>query len=452
MTDLTPPEPETRFVYRVSQLNNEIRDLLEGTFPLIWVEGELSNFSAPSSGHWYFTLKDEAAQVRSAMFRMRNMHVGFRPREGMQVLLRARVSLYAPRGDFQLIAEHMEQAGDGALRRAFDELKQRLEREGLFAAAHKKTIPAHPRRIGVITSPTGAAIHDILTVLRRRFPAIPVLIYPVPVQGKAAAEQIARTLRLASERQECDVLIVGRGGGSLEDLWAFNEECVARAIFDCRIPVISAVGHETDFTISDFVADARASTPSAAAEMVSPDREEWLKRVQNQERRLSVAMRTLFSHARHALEMLVRRLPHPEQRLAHMAQRADELERRLLNSQQIRLSHARHRLAVAAAGMARQDPRQRLQRLEIQLHAARHRLIESMHQDIRLRRQRLAGMCQQLDLLSPLATLGRGYAIVVRLPERTLVRRADQTRMNDTLEIRFGKGRVRGNVTEIIDD
>jgi len=270
----TGPGTPDRDVYTVSRLNQTARQLLEQGLPRIWLEGELSNLSRPSSGHLYFTLKDSRAQIRGAMFRNRNQLLRFRPQEGMQMLVRCRISLYEPRGDYQLIAESMEEAGDGALQRAFEELKRKLDLEGLLRAEHKQPLPLLPRRIGVVTSPSGAAIRDVLSVLKRRFPAIPVMVYPVPVQGKEAGREIAAMLHRAGERRECDVLILTRGGGSLEDLWAFNEEVVARAIHDCPVPVISAVGHEVDFTIADFVADQRAPTPSAAAELASPDQYE----------------------------------------------------------------------------------------------------------------------------------------------------------------------------------
>src|SRR5690625_2927780 len=257
-----------RDVLSVSQLNRRSKQILETHLPLVWVEGEVSNLSRPSSGHWYFTLKDDQAQVRCAMFRNRNQLVRFNPAQGQQLLLRARVSLYEGRGDYQLIVEHMEEAGFGALQRAFEELKTRLSQEGLFASERKRPLPTLPKHIGVITSPTGAAIRDILSVLKRRFPAVPVTVLPVPVQGKEAAPAIVSALDLANRSELFDVLILARGGGSLEDLWPFNEEAVARAIYASRTPVVSAVGHEVDFSIADFVADVRAPTPSAAAELV----------------------------------------------------------------------------------------------------------------------------------------------------------------------------------------
>ena len=274
----SPARPE-RDIYSVSRLNREVRVLLERGFGALWLEAEISNFARPSSGHWYFSLKDSAAQVRCAMFRQRNMLCAFTPRDGQKVLVRARIGLYEPRGEYQLIVDHMEDAGLGALKRQFEELSARLNLEGLFAAERKRSLPRLPRRIGIITSPTGAAVRDILHVLARRFPAAAVLIYPVSVQGAQAAAEIVAALESAGVRAECDVLILARGGGSLEDLWAFNDERLARAIVASPIPVITGIGHEIDFTIADFAADVRAPTPSAAAELVVPDAEEWLQRL-----------------------------------------------------------------------------------------------------------------------------------------------------------------------------
>ena len=272
-----------RDIYSVSRLNREVRALIENNFPSVWVQGEISNLARPASGHIYFSLKDENAQVRCAMFRNSNRLLKFKPTDGMQVLVRASAGLYENRGDYQLIVDHMEEAGAGLLQRRFEELKTKLAQEGLFDTEHKQDIPSFPDRIGIITSPSGAAVRDVLSVLNRRFPGIPVLIYPIPVQGDDAPPQIVRMINKACQHNDCDVLILTRGGGSLEDLWAFNDERVARAVFDCQIPLVCGVGHEIDFTIADFVADVRAPTPSAAAELVSPDRLEWTNRVSRTE-------------------------------------------------------------------------------------------------------------------------------------------------------------------------
>lgn len=291
-------DTQTGEIFTVSELNRTARELLEDNFSLIWIEGEISNLACPSSGHIYFSLKDARAQVRCAMFRGRNQRLDFKPQDGQQLLARGRVSLYEGRGEFQIIIEYMEEAGDGKLRREFELLKQRLDKEGLFAESHKKTIPELPQSIGVVTSATGAAIRDIVSVLKRRFPSIPIVIYPTQVQGEMAAGQIVQAIHTANKRAECDVLIVARGGGSLEDLWPFNEEPVARAIYASHIPIVSGVGHEVDFTIADFVADRRVATPSAAAEIVSPNRQDWRTRISHLQQRISEQITKLIAHKR----------------------------------------------------------------------------------------------------------------------------------------------------------
>jgi exodeoxyribonuclease VII large subunit len=448
-----PAAPDTsprRDIYSVSRLNREVRALLDTHFPLLWVEGEISNLSRPSSGHLYFSLKDRDAQVRCAMFKMRNQLLAFAPADGVQVLVRARISLYEPRGDYQLVVEHMEEAGDGLLRRAFEELKKRLSGEGLFDPAHKKPLPRLPHCIGVVTSPTGAAIRDILSILRRRFPAIPVLIYPVAVQGAAAAPEIVRAIRRAGKSQDCDVLIVARGGGSLEDLWAFNEEAVARAIYDCPIPVVSGVGHETDVTIADFVADHRAATPSAAAELVSPNGEEWLQAFITLENRLALQMKRQQQSKAQALQWLSKRLTqqHPGRRLRDQGQRLDELEQRLNHAWRSHLHHAAARLNTLSAQLHRHDPSRRLQHLQLQRDNLSRRLVQTMKATLEQRRQKLAGLGRALDAVSPLATLSRGYAIVKRLPDGAIVRAAEAVNLGDRIETRVAQGRLVSTVNE----
>ena len=431
-----------RQVYSVSRLNAEARGLLEENFSLIWVQGELSNLARPSSGHWYFTLKDDQAQVRCAMFRMRNMHLGFTPKDGMQILLRARVSLYEGRGEFQLIGEHMEEAGDGALRRAFELLKQRLAGEGLFDAAHKKPLPSLPHRIGVITSGTGAALRDILCCLRRRFPAIPIVIYPVPVQGLGAADKIARMIRLADARAECDVLILSRGGGSLEDLWAFNEESVARAIYTCSVPIVTGIGHEIDFSIADLVADQRAATPTAAAELITPDRLEWLELFARLQNRLVLSLQTALSHKRQAFAWLQRRLQHPGQRLRNQAQRLDELEQRLRLAQRATYQHSRLHLAELHARLQRHTPIHRLRQLSITRENLAHRLQSGFDSNFDRLRGRLELLARTLNGISPLATLGRGYAIIHRLTDQRVVRSTRDIAVGDEIKARLAHGNL----------
>ncbi|HEC15987.1 MAG TPA: exodeoxyribonuclease VII large subunit [Sedimenticola sp.] len=434
--------PPDRDIYSVSRLNSEARAVLEGSFPLLWVEGEISNLARPSSGHIYFSLKDARAQVRCAMFRMRRMHLRFQPGNGMQVLVRARVSLYEARGEFQLAVEHMEPAGEGALRQAFEELKQRLGAEGLFDAAHKKPLPPFPKRIGVITSPTGAAIRDLLTVLRRRFPGISVVVYPVPVQGEGAAARIADMIRLADRRGECDLLVLTRGGGSLEDLMAFNDEGVARAIHAASLPIVSAVGHEIDFTIADFVADQRAPTPSAAAELISPDRRELLQRLARLRHRLCIGQERRQAHFRTRLQHIHKRLErlHPGVRLRQRQQRLDELEQRLLQGMRNGCHRRRGRLEVLDARLRALTPAHRLERLKLRRGALSRRLRFQMTNRLEQARRRLANAGQHLQAVSPLATLGRGYAIVSRYPSGEILRDAAQVEPGERVEARLAQG------------
>ncbi|GAB4362627.1 MAG: exodeoxyribonuclease VII large subunit [Gammaproteobacteria bacterium] len=438
-------QPGVRDIYTVSRLTAEARILLESGFGSIWVEGELSNLARPSSGHIYFTLKDGESQVRCAMFRQRGYRLAFQPREGQQVLVRARVSIYQARGDFQLIIEHMEEAGDGLLRRAFEELKQRLDREGLFDPRHKRPLPRFPEAVGVITSPTGAAIRDILTTLKRRFPALPVVLYPVPVQGEGAAERIAAAIATANRRRECDVLIVGRGGGSLEDLWAFNEEVVARAIHASEIPVVAAVGHEVDFTIADFVADQRAPTPTAAAELVSPNRDDWLAALEETESRLIRQVSARLRESRQALGWLQGRLEraHPGRRLMERSQRLDELEQRLRFAWNAWFRQAQGRLTHASVRLLRHDPRRALHHLEQQRAHLSHRLGIALERSLREKRRQLEGVVRALDAVSPLATLERGYAIVQSDTEPPKVVRAwNEVKVGDAVTARLGRGRI----------
>lgn len=416
--------------------------MLEGSFPLLWVEGELSNLARPASGHIYFSLKDAQAQVRCAMFRMKRQLLRFQPENGTRVLLRARVGLYEGRGEFQLIVEHMEAAGEGALRQAFEALKQRLAAEGLFDSGHKLPLPTFPRRIGVITSPSGAAIRDILTVLERRFPAIPVIVYPVPVQGDEAPSALVEMIRLADQRGECDLLILARGGGSLEDLMAFNDEGVARAIHAATIPTVSAVGHEIDFTIADFVADRRAATPSAAAEMASPDRDQLNQRLSLLDRRLVLQLRqrlgryaTQMEHARQRLQRC-----HPGARLQQQQQRLDERDQRLRQAIGNLLRILGERLATLHARLAARTPAHRLQHLAERRLQLERRLAHALTLRLQNERRRLAETAGGLHALSPLATLERGYSITRRLPGGEVLRDAYSTTAGEQLQILLARG------------
>jgi exodeoxyribonuclease VII large subunit len=443
-----------RDVYTVSRLNREARGLLEGGLGSIWLEGEISNFARPGSGHWYFSLKDDAAQVRCAMFRQRNAALGMVPKDGMQVLVRARAGLYEPRGEFQLIVDHLEESGEGELRRRFERLKRQLDAEGLFASARKRPLPRLPGRIGVVTSATGAAFRDILQVLRRRFAAVPVILYPVPVQGAGSAAQIAAAIALASARAEVDVLVVGRGGGSLEDLWSFNEEVVARAIVNCTIPVVSAVGHEVDVTIADLAADVRAPTPSAAAELIVPDAAEWLRALAATEQRLAGAWRRRQVAWREGLQWARKRLAqlHPSFTIERQLQRLDEVETRLGTAIRGQLAVAGHRLAARRAELVGFSPRSQLSGIAHRFAVLRARLSPALAARVELARSRLQGTARALHAVSPLATLERGYAIALRIPDGAILTAADQAPAGTDVELRLSKGRLRTRVTASKDD
>lgn len=443
-----PPQPE-RDVYTPGRLNREARTLLERGLPALWLEGEISNLSRPSSGHWYFSLKDESAQLRCAMFRQKNIMARFTPKDGMHVLTRGRVSLYEQRGDYQFIADHMEEAGEGVLRRRFELLKNKLAAEGLFEVARKRALPRLPKRIGIVTSPTGAAVRDVLNILRRRFCTIPVLIYPVQVQGASAAGQIAATIRLASTRAECDVLIVARGGGSLEDLWAFNEEVVARAIFDSRIPIVSGIGHEVDFTIADFVADVRAPTPSGAAELVAPDCNEWTRSVDLLGRRVRTAMVRGMASRQQRLVWLERRLAqvHPGVELRQKAQRLDELEQRLSRVVRSGLQERRTTLMHLAAHLRQRSPALRVAAARSRLAMLDKSLGSSVLRRLHILDARLRLAAGKLNTVSPLATLQRGYAIVTNA-DGHVVTDATEVKNGDVIETRLSRGSLQARVEQ----
>jgi exodeoxyribonuclease VII large subunit len=445
----TMQDPGGRDIYTVSRLNREARGLLEAGLPSLWITGELSNLSRPASGHWYFTLKDEAAQVRCAMFRQRNLLVRAAPRDGMQVLLRARVGLYEARGDYQLVVDHLEEAGEGELRRRFEALKLRLAAEGLFDATRKRPPPRFPRRIGVVTSATGAALRDVLHVLARRCAVVPVLIYPVPVQGAGAAREIAAALALADARAEVDVLLLVRGGGSLEDLWAFNEETLARAIAATELPVICGIGHEVDFTIADFVADVRAPTPSAAAELAVPDAAAWIASFAVTERRLAGGVQRALRQRQETLARAGRRLQslHPSQALAQRAQRLDELQARAAAAARRLVVSRQERVARLRAELASRSPAARVAALAARIVHAQARLLPALRHRLALARAGFDSVARGLNAVSPLATLARGYAIVTRAKDGRIVTDAAQAPAGAELAIRLARGRLRARVT-----
>ncbi len=431
---------EQRKILTVYEITAEIKRTLE-KFGILWIQGEVSNFKHHSSGHMYFALKDDRAQIRAAFFRNSNALLKFRPEDGLEVLVRGRISVYEPRGDYQLIVEYMEPKGLGSLQLAFEQLKQKLRKEGLFDEEHKKTLPLLPRKIGIVTSPTGAAIRDMLRILQRRNASLHVLIYPALVQGQGAAEQIAAGVRYFNARNDIDVIIVGRGGGSIEDLWAFNEEIVARAIYDSKLPVISAVGHEVDFTISDFVADLRAPTPSAAAEMVSGARADLRTTVASLEGRLQQAVRLGIQRRRLTLERLSknRAFNVAPNMIRDFQQSFDEATLRMIQAMRRAITEVRHRERVVYTRLQRVDLEQVIARQKEALVAHGRRMASAIAARRQQARARLELATGRLNALSPLAILQRGYAIC-RDEQGTILRSAAAVSSGDGVEIKLSQG------------
>lgn len=425
-----------------SQLNILARDLLEGAFPLIWVEAELGSVTRPASGHMYFTLKDARSQIRAALFKPKSQWLKFVPREGMRVLARGRLTLYEARGEYQMVLDHMEEAGEGALRRAFEQLKARLEAEGLFAPERKRPLPAHVRRLAVITSPTGAAVRDVLSVLERRFPMLEVDLLPSLVQGDNAAAQLTALLRSADASGRYDVILLTRGGGSMEDLWAFNDEQLTRAIAASQTPVVSAVGHETDFSLADFAADLRAPTPSVAAELLVPDQRDLLLRVRRLDARLAQLQRHSLAQAMQRADRALLRLnaQSPQSRLQLLQRRQQDVARRLhtawTTQHQNRLAHLRHAAAVLRSG----HPQRRLDALRERLQRLQPRADSAIGRQLQRDGLRLRALARSMEAVSPLATVARGYAILTRDDDGSLVRSPLQVRPGDTLKARVQDG------------
>ncbi|MGC7560546.1 exodeoxyribonuclease VII large subunit [Pasteurella sp. PK-2025] len=434
-------------IYSVSQLNQTVRFMLENQLGQVWLTGEISNFTQPVSGHWYLTLKDENAQVRCAMFRMKNMRVSFRPQNGMQVLVRASVSLYEPRGDYQLIIESMHPAGEGLLQQQFDALKMKLAAEGLFAQHLKKQLPPFCHAVGIITSKTGAALQDMLQILGRRDPSLKVVIYPTSVQGKEASAEIVQMIELANQRQEVDVLIVGRGGGSLEDLWCFNEEKVARAIFHSQLPIISAVGHETDVTIADFVADLRAPTPSAAAELVSRDQQDLLRRLLYQRQRLDMALDRVFHDKLSMVQALRLRLQHqhPQAQLFSQGQQIQQLTHRLQLAMKLFVGKKQEKLTALFSRVQQNPLPLNVQRQQQYVNQLEVRLEHGLQRLLMMKQHQFAHLSSKLDGLSPLKILARGYSIVEDSEGKT-IDHIEQVKLGDRLKTRVANGEILSQV------
>ena len=434
-------------IYTVSRLNQTVRLLLEQEMGQVWISGEISNFTQPASGHWYFTLKDDTAQVRCAMFRNSNRRVTFRPQHGQQVLVRANITLYEPRGDYQIIVESMQPAGEGMLQQKYEQLKAKLSAEGLFDQQLKKPLPSPAHCVGVITSKTGAALHDILHVLKRRDPSLPVIIYPTAVQGDDAPGQIVRAIELANARQECDVLIVGRGGGSLEDLWSFNDERVARAIFASLIPVVSAVGHETDVTIADFVADLRAPTPSAAAEVVSRNQQELLRQIQNGQQRLEMAMDYFLANRTRRFTQLHHRLQqqHPQLRLARQQTVLERLRQRMNVAVDAQLKRAGSRQQRVTQRLNQQNPQPTIYRAQARIQQLEYRMAENIRARLSTTRERFGNAVTHLEAVSPLSTLARGYSVTTAT-DGNVLKQTGQVKAGDILTTRLSDGWVESEV------
>ncbi len=434
-------------IFTVSRLNQTVRLLLEREVGQVWISGEISNFTQPASGHWYFTLKDDTAQVRCAMFRNSNRRVTFRPQHGQQVLVRASITLYEPRGEYQIIVESMQPSGEGLLQQKYEQLKAKLAAEGLFDQQSKQPLPSPAHCVGVITSKTGAALHDILHVLKRRDPSLPVVIYPTAVQGEDAPGQIVRAIALANSRKECDVLIVGRGGGSLEDLWSFNDERVARAIFASQIPIVSAVGHETDVTIADFVADLRAPTPSAAAEIVSRNQLELLRQLQSGQQRLEMAMDYYLANRTRRFTQLEHRLQqqHPQLRLARQQTVLERLRQRMTYAMDNQLKRSGQRQQRMTQRLNQHSPQPRIHRAQNRVQQLEYRLAQLMSARLSVTRERFGNAMTHLDAVSPLATLARGYSVTTAT-DGNVLKQTKQVKAGDVLTTRLVDGWVESEV------
>jgi exodeoxyribonuclease VII large subunit len=443
-----PAHAPRRRVFSVSTLNRRIKDLLESELPQVWVEGEISNLSRPGSGHVYFSLKDEQCQIRCALFRGRGRYVTTELVDGAQVLVRARLTMYEARGDAQLVVQDVEDAGEGALRRAFEALKRKLQEEGLFDEQNKLPLPVLPGRVGIITSPTGAAIRDILATFKRRFPAIPLLVYPVSVQGDRAVDELCSALAAAAETARCDVLILARGGGSLEDLQAFNNERVARAVFECRIPVVCGVGHETDVTICDFVADRRAPTPTAAAELVSPNAEDWLDSVMQTELRLTRLMRGRLEQTAQRVDWLSRLIVHPRRQLQARAERLQATFNALAGGMRAGLQARRLAFTPLPSRLMQNSPSPRLTASAGRLQYLEQRIRQAAGAGMTTRRQALERAVSRLDSVNPLTVLNRGYAMVTEPRTHAVIKSVDQVQVDAEIDVRLADGSLRCTIRE----
>ncbi len=442
------PTPPRQHVYNVSEVNLEIKRLLEDKYLFIWISGEISNLRIPSSGHCYFTLKDSRSQLSAVMFRNQFQSLAFRPKEGLAVIGFGRISVYEPRGAYQIIFEYLEPQGIGNLQIAFEDVKRRLTEEGLFAEERKRPLPAFPKKIGIVTSPTGAAVHDFIKIARRRLTGLPLVIAPVRVQGPKAPQEIVRTIAQLNKQMACDVIVVARGGGSIEDLWAFNDEHVARAIAASRIPVVSAVGHETDFTIADFVADLRAPTPSAAAELVAPSQTELAFLVSKLKENIYIYTCNILKYYRNKIDKNTDRIVHPQRRLHDWRLRVDDLAMRATANMGEFVRRKRERLQFRSEMLRQTSPANQIDHRRARLDAYRQSLIRGIRHHIRYRKADMDSAASTLEALNPMAILQRGYSITRRLPDRTIIRSTRTIRIGQHVEVMLGHGRLRVTVDE----
>lgn len=437
-------------ILSVSQLNSQVRMVLEENFSSLWIEGEISNLVVPSSGHMYFSLKDANAQVRCAFFRGKNRLLNFSPKDGLHVLVHANVSLYEGRGEFQLIINQIELAGVGALKRQFELLKEKLAKEKLFDTTFKKPIPKVPTCIGIITSPTGAAIRDILITLKRRYPIAPVIIYPCSVQGDKAAKEIIESINIANRRKECDVLLLARGGGSFEDLWCFNDEVLARTIFSSEIPIVTGIGHEIDFTIADFVADVRAATPTAAAELISPNQLQWLEEFSSKKNRLMYLIQHFLKLTTIHFSSLQKSLKHPGQIIREQIQTLDFLEQKLITLQKHRLQILNAKLAEIIFRSKLNNPLQKIHITHDKLQLVLERLQIIINSAVKQKEQQLQYLIKSLNTISPLATMERGFSISRDFDSHKIIRSISQLRLKQKIEVRFIDGSVQCEVEKVL--
>lgn len=441
-------------IYTVSELTREVRDLLEENFADLWVMGEISNLRIPTSGHIYLTLKDETSQIRAVIFKSQRDFIPFTPQDGLGVLAKGRISVYEPRGEYQLLVDYMEPKGKGALQLAFEQLKEKLYKEGLFDERHKKALPLLPQRIGVVTSPTGAAIRDILMVIDRRFANVHITLYPVRVQGEGAAAEIAQAIDELNAIGDFDVIIVGRGGGSLEDLWAFNEEVVARAIFRSKIPIISAVGHEIDYTIADFVADLRAPTPSAAAERVVRSKEELIQHLDGIQKRIASVMKSRLSLVKAAIGQYARSraFAMPKARVYNMQQRVDDLSLRIGKAMASAFKASKMRIEAADKRLALLRPTASIEKIGKAASNLRAKAEGIMAHRLQIERERLGGLIGKLDSLNPLSILSRGYSICRRLPGMELIKTYEALAPGECVNLKLWRGEAICGVQEVLPE